>query len=57
MRYFALLTPKTIQDCEKSCNFARVIIKTTAMKTKNEILHLLTLYKPTAESKYGLDDA
>ena len=24
------------------------------MKTKNEILHLLTLYKPTAESKYGL---
>jgi len=36
------------------CIFARVIIKTTAMKTKNEILHLLTLYKPTAESKYGL---
>ena len=24
------------------------------MKTKNEILHLLTLYKPMAESKYGL---
>ena len=24
------------------------------MKTKNEILHLLSLYKPTAQSKYGL---
>ena len=24
------------------------------MKTKNEILHLLSIYKPTAESKYGL---
>ncbi len=24
------------------------------MKTKAEILHLLALYKPTAESKYGL---
>lgn len=24
------------------------------MKTKSEILRLLTLYKPTAESKYGL---
>lgn len=24
------------------------------MKTKTEILHLLSLYKPTAESKYGL---
>lgn len=24
------------------------------MKTKDEILHLLTLYKPTAERKYGL---
>ena len=24
------------------------------MKTKNEILHLLSVYKPTAESKYGL---
>lgn len=24
------------------------------MKTKAEILHLLSLYKPTAESKYGL---
>ena len=24
------------------------------MKTKEEILHLLTLYKPTAKSKYGL---
>ena len=24
------------------------------MKTKNEILHLLSTYKPTAESKYGL---
>ena len=24
------------------------------MKTKTEILHLLSLYKPTAQSKYGL---
>ena len=24
------------------------------MKTMNEILHLLSIYKPTAESKYGL---
>ena len=24
------------------------------MKTKTEILHLLSLYKPTAERKYGL---
>jgi len=24
------------------------------MKTKNEILHLLSIYKPTAERKYGL---
>ena len=24
------------------------------MKTKNEILRLLSLYKPTAQSKYGL---
>ena len=24
------------------------------MKTRNEILHLLSIYKPTAESKYGL---
>ena len=24
------------------------------MKTKNEILHLLSIYKPTAEIKYGL---
>ena len=24
------------------------------MKTRAEILHLLSLYKPTAESKYGL---
>ncbi len=24
------------------------------MKTKSEILHLLSIYKPTAESKYGL---
>lgn len=24
------------------------------MKTKNEILHLLSIYKPTAVSKYGL---
>ena len=24
------------------------------MKSKNEILHLLSLYKPTAQSKYGL---
>ncbi|MBE6270154.1 MAG: DNA polymerase subunit beta [Prevotella ruminicola] len=24
------------------------------MKTKNEILHLLSVYKSTAESKYGL---
>lgn len=24
------------------------------MKTRTEILHLLSLYKPTAESKYGL---
>jgi len=24
------------------------------MKTKNEILHLLSLYKPTDQSKYGL---
>ena len=24
------------------------------MKTKNEILHLLSVYKPTAESQYGL---
>ena len=24
------------------------------MKTKDEILHLLSLYKPTAQSKYGL---
>ena len=23
------------------------------MKTKNEIQHLLSMYKPTAESKYG----
>ena len=24
------------------------------MKTRTEILHLLSLYKPTAESRYGL---
>lgn len=24
------------------------------MKTRTEIIHLLSLYKPTAESKYGL---
>lgn len=28
--------------------------KTAIMKSKAEILHLLSLYKPTAESKYGL---
>ena len=28
--------------------------KTTTMKSKAEILRLLSLYKPTAESKYGL---
>ena len=28
--------------------------KTATMKSKAEILHLLSLYKPTAESKYGL---
>jgi hypothetical protein len=25
------------------------------MKNKTEILHLLAIYKPTAESKYGID--
>ena len=35
--------------------FAGKNLKTrTEMKTRTEIIHLLSLYKPTAQSKYGL---
>ena len=35
--------------------FAGKNLKTrTDMKTRTEIIHLLNLYKPTAQSKYGL---
>ena len=35
--------------------FAGKNLKTrTDMKTRTEIIHLLSLYKPTAQSKYGL---
>lgn len=51
----AINNVKTNNISQKSCKFAALNNKTKQdMKTKNEILHLLSLYKPTAQSKYGL---
>ena len=50
----SLFPPKYLEIPEKVRIFAPENKKSLAMKTRTEILNLLSIYKPTAQRKYGL---